>query len=57
MPGKSGLELVNRIKLQLKIIFVAAFDEYAIRTFEVNALDYLLKPFNPERLAKANELM
>lgn len=55
MPGKSGFELVNRINLPLKIIFVTAFDEYAIRAFEVNALDYLLKPVNPERLAKAIE--
>jgi two-component system LytT family response regulator len=38
---------------QFKIIFVTAFDEYAIRAFEVNALDYLLKPVSPERLAKA----
>lgn len=55
MPGKSGFELVNQINLPLKIIFVTAFDEYAIRAFEVNALDYLLKPVNPERLAKAIE--
>jgi two-component system LytT family response regulator len=55
MPGKSGFELVNRVNLRLKIIFVTAFDEYAIRAFEVNALDYLLKPVNPERLAKAIE--
>ncbi|HKQ74849.1 MAG TPA: LytTR family DNA-binding domain-containing protein [Blastocatellia bacterium] len=55
MPGKSGFELVNQINLPLKIIFVTAFDEYAIRAFEVNALDYLLKPVNPERLEKAIE--
>jgi two-component system, LytTR family, response regulator len=55
MPGKSGFELVNHVNLPLKIIFVTAFDEYAIRAFEVNALDYLLKPVNPERLAKAIE--
>jgi two-component system LytT family response regulator len=55
MPGKSGFELVNEISLPPKIIFVTAFDEYAIRAFEVNALDYLLKPVNPERLAKAIE--
>src|SRR5262245_39946669 len=55
MPGKSGFELVNRIILPIKIIFVTAFDEYAIRAFEINALDYLLKPVNPERLAKAIE--
>jgi two-component system LytT family response regulator len=53
MPGKSGFELVSLVNLPLKIIFVTAFDEYAIRAFEVNALDYLLKPVNPERLAKA----
>ena len=55
MPGKSGFELVNQVNLPLKIIFVTAFDEYAIRAFEINALDYLLKPVNPERLAKAIE--
>jgi two-component system LytT family response regulator len=55
MPGKSGFELVNQTNLPLKIIFVTAFDEYAIRAFEVNALDYLLKPVNPGRLAKAIE--
>ncbi len=53
MPGKSGFELVNQVQVPLKIIFVTAFDEFAIRAFEVNALDYLLKPVNPERLAKA----
>ena len=55
MPGKSGFELVNQVKLPIRIIFVTAFDEYAIRAFEVTALDYLLKPVNPERLAKAIE--
>jgi two-component system, LytTR family, response regulator len=61
MPGKSGFELVNQIgqigpaNSQPKIIFVTAFNEYAIRAFEINALDYLLKPVNPERLAKAVE--
>jgi two-component system LytT family response regulator len=55
MPGKSGFELVNQVNIPLKIIFVTAFDEYAIRAFEINALDYLLKPVNPERLAKAIE--
>src|SRR5262245_35484694 len=55
MPGKSGFELVNHVNLPLKIIFVTAFDEYAIRAFEVNALDYLLKPVSPERLEKAIE--
>lgn len=53
MPGKSGFDLLEEIELNAKIIFVTAFDEYAIRAFEVNALDYLLKPITPERLNKA----
>ncbi|MFC2096366.1 LytR/AlgR family response regulator transcription factor [Bacteroidota bacterium] len=50
MPGKSGFDLINQIDFKGKIIFVTAFDRYAIRAFEVNALDYLLKPVNKERL-------
>jgi two-component system LytT family response regulator len=53
MPGESGFDLLTRLPRSLKIIFVTAFDEYALRAFEVNALDYLLKPVNPERLANA----
>lgn len=53
MPGASGFELLNRLTQPLQVIFVTAFDAYAIRAFEVNALDYLLKPINPERLANA----
>jgi len=52
MPGESGFDLLNKIKVNAKVIFVTAFDEYAIRAFEVNALDYLLKPVNPDRLAR-----
>jgi two-component system LytT family response regulator len=55
MPGQTGFDLVNRLKRHVRIIFVTAFDEYAIRAFEINALDYLLKPINPERLARAIE--
>ena len=55
MPGESGFDLVNNLGIPVKIIFVTAFDEYAIRAFEVNALDYLLKPLIPERLTKAIE--
>ncbi len=55
MPGKSGFELLDHIKTNAKIIFVTAYDEYAIRAFEVNAQDYLLKPVNKERLALAIE--
>ena len=55
MPGESGFDLVNRLERPLKIIFVTAFDEYAIRAFEINALDYLLKPVTQERLTRAVE--
>ncbi|MEI6457103.1 MAG: LytTR family DNA-binding domain-containing protein [bacterium] len=50
MPRKSGFDLLNEIDFDGQIIFVTAYDEYAIRAFEVNALDYLLKPVSPERL-------
>ena len=50
MPGESGFDLLNKIDTEAKIIFVTAFDEHAIHAFEINALDYLLKPINPERL-------
>ena len=55
MPGDSGFDLLDKTDIESKIIFVTAYDEYAIRAFEVNALDYLLKPVNPERLDKALE--
>lgn len=55
MPGESGFDLLNKIDIMPKIIFVTAHDKYAIRAFEVNALDYLLKPVNPVRLANAIE--
>ncbi len=50
MPGCNGFELLEKISPDIKIIFITAYDEYAIRAFEVNALDYLLKPIEPERL-------
>jgi len=55
MPGKSGFELLEMVQTEAKIIFVTAYDEYAIRAFEINALDYLLKPINSDRLQKAIE--
>lgn len=55
MPGESGFDLLNKIKVDARVIFVTAFDEYAIRAFEVNALDYLLKPVNPDRRARTLE--
>jgi two-component system LytT family response regulator len=53
MPGESGFDLINKMDLTAKIIFVTAFDEFAIRAFDINALDYLLKPVNPVRLKQA----
>lgn len=55
MPGESGFELIEKIETSAKIIFVTAYDEFALRAFDVNALDYLLKPVNPVRLEKALE--
>jgi two-component system LytT family response regulator len=55
LSGENGFDLLEKIEPSFKLIFVTAFDAYAIRAFEVNALDYLLKPVNPERLAKAIE--
>jgi two-component system LytT family response regulator len=55
MPGESGFHLLEKIDGDFQTIFVTAFDAYAIRAFEVNALDYLLKPINPTRLARAIE--
>ncbi len=52
MPGKSGLELIEEVSALSEVIFVTAYDEYALRAFEVNALDYLLKPVQPQRLAE-----
>ncbi|HET6975961.1 MAG TPA: LytTR family DNA-binding domain-containing protein [Pyrinomonadaceae bacterium] len=55
LPGETGFDLVEKLPPDCRIIFVTAFDAYAIRAFEVNALDYLLKPINPARLAHAIE--
>lgn len=53
MPGLDGFGVIEALEEPPPIVFVTAYDEYAIRAFEVNALDYLLKPFSRERLAKA----
>ena len=53
MPGGSGFDLLERVRPRGRVIFVTAYDAYALRAFEVNALDYLLKPVHPERLAGA----
>lgn len=52
MPGTSGLELAATLKPNLQFVFCTAFDSYALNAFELNALDYLVKPLDPERLAK-----
>lgn len=52
MPGKNGFELLEEISGVPEVVFVTAYDEYAIRAFEVNALDYLLKPVQPIRLGE-----
>jgi two-component system LytT family response regulator len=54
MPGMTGFELLERLEKDVpQVIFTTAYDEHAIKAFEVNALDYLLKPIAPERLAGA----
>jgi len=50
-PGETGFDLFEKTNISAKVIFVTAYDEFAIRAFEVNACDYLLKPVNPSRLA------
>ena len=55
MPGKSGFDLLNEVDYRGKVIFITAYDEYALRAFEINALDYLMKPISPERFKLAIE--
>jgi two-component system LytT family response regulator len=55
MPGDTGFDLLDKCAFKGRIVFVTAYDEYAIRAFEVNALDYLLKPVNPDRLQRVVE--
>ncbi|MEM9931132.1 MAG: LytTR family DNA-binding domain-containing protein [Bacteroidota bacterium] len=51
MPGTSGFELLNQLNYCPFVVFVTAYDQYAIKAFEVHALDYLMKPVPAERLA------
>ena len=53
MPGKTGFDLLSELDKSPNVIFTTAYDEYALKAFEVNALDYLLKPVEPKRLADA----
>jgi two-component system LytT family response regulator len=53
MPKLDGFEVLELVGRDVAVVFVTAYDQYAIRAFEVHAVDYLLKPFSPERLAEA----
>ncbi len=53
MPGKTGFQLLEELETVPHVIFTTAYDEYALKAFEVNALDYLLKPIEPKRLSEA----
>jgi len=53
MPGKTGFQLLEELDSVPLVVFTTAYDEFALKAFEVNALDYLLKPIQPERLAEA----
>jgi two-component system LytT family response regulator len=50
MPGKSGFDLLEELDSVPTVVFTTAYDEYALKAFEYNALDYLLKPIEPQRL-------
>ncbi len=53
MPALSGFEVLARLARRPRVIFVTAYDEFAVRAFEEQALDYLMKPVEPARLAQA----
>lgn len=55
LPGKDGFQLLEMLDNIPMVIFTTAFDEFAIKSFEYNTLDYLLKPINPKRLSQAIE--
>ncbi|MGV3530366.1 MAG: LytR/AlgR family response regulator transcription factor [Flavisolibacter sp.] len=55
MPGKTGFDMLSELDHVPHVIFTTAYDEFALKAFEVNALDYLLKPVEPKRLADAME--
>lgn len=58
MPGKTGFELLQSLEAVPEVIFTTAYDEYALKAFDFNALDYLLKPIEPDRLKEAiNKLL
>jgi DNA-binding LytR/AlgR family response regulator len=52
MPGLTGIEVARRTSGTIRIVFITAYDQYAIEAFENEAIDYILKPVTPERLKK-----
>ncbi|HUZ59215.1 MAG TPA: response regulator [Hanamia sp.] len=53
MPGKTGFDMLEQLERAPHVIFVTAYDEHALKAFDVNALDYLMKPVEPKRLSEA----
>ena len=53
MPGLTGFELLERLERAVAVVFTTAYDRYALNAFDVNSIDYLLKPIEPERLTRA----
>ena len=54
MPGLTGFELLAQLDRDVLVVFTTAYDRYALDAFEVNSIDYLLKPIEPERLDRAS---
>jgi len=52
MPGLSGIEVAQKISSDCRVVFITAYDHYAVEAFEKEAIDYILKPVTPERLKK-----
>ena len=55
LMGETGFDLLKRIKVKMDVVFITAYEEYALRAFEVNAVDYLLKPVSLKRFNMAME--
>ncbi|HEX8656734.1 MAG TPA: response regulator [Hymenobacter sp.] len=53
LPGETGFELLESLDEAPRVVFITAYDQYATRAFQVSALDYVLKPVHPDRLAQA----
>ena len=55
MPGLTGIEVARKIKTQCRVVFITAFDQFAVEAFENEVVDYILKPVNDQRLEKTIE--